>query len=123
MIHIMTRIEDQEQTRADSIPRANPTALVAVLAATGIVVSLAQTLVVPLLGRLPEIFATDAANASWIVTVTLLVGAVSTPVLGRLAEVHGKKRMLLIALIPFVVGSVVCAVSTSLTVMVVGRGL
>ncbi|GAA1125188.1 hypothetical protein GCM10009670_15840 [Citricoccus alkalitolerans] len=101
----------------------NPRLLVAVLAATGIVVSLAQTLVVPILGELPVIFGTDVATASWVITVTLLVGAVSTPVMGRLADLYGKKRMMLVAVIPFIVGSIVCALATDVVVMILGRGL
>ncbi len=101
----------------------NPRLLVAVLAATGIVVSLAQTLVVPILGELPVIFGTDVATASWVITVTLLVGAVSTPVMGRLADLYGKKRMMLVAVTPFILGSIVCALATDVVVMILGRGL
>ncbi len=97
--------------------------IIGVLALTGIVVSLAQTLVVPILGQLPQIFSTSAANTSWIVTVTLLAGAVATPVLGRLGDMYGKKRMLLVAITPFIIGSVICALSTSLAPMILGRAL
>ncbi|QAY71584.1 MFS transporter [Xylanimonas protaetiae] len=97
--------------------------VVAVLAATGIVVSLAQTLVVPIIASLPEIFRTDASNTSWIITVTLLVGAIATPVTGRLGDLYGKKKLLLVAIVPFIVGSVVCALSTTVGPMIVGRGL
>ncbi|MFC9558990.1 MFS transporter [Agromyces sp. NPDC056965] len=113
-----------EEALTDSLdPRAKTGLVVAVLAAAGIVVSLAQTLVVPIIASLPEIFATSASNTSWIITVTLLVGAVSTPVMGRLADMYGKKRMLLIAIIPFIVGSVVCALAGDVVTMIIGRGL
>jgi MFS family permease len=105
------------------VTAARPGAVVAVLAIAGIVVSLAQTLVVPIIGSLPTIFATDASNASWIITVTLLVGAVSTPVAGRLADLYGKKKVLLVAIAPFLVGSAVCALATDVVTMIVGRGL
>ncbi|MEV4901176.1 MFS transporter [Citricoccus sp. NPDC055426] len=108
---------------AAAAPTVSPRLLVAVLAATGIVVSLAQTLVVPILGELPVIFGTDVATASWVITVTLLVGAVSTPVMGRLADLYGKKRMMLVAVSPFILGSVVCALATDVPVMILGRGL
>ncbi len=101
----------------------NPTAIIATLAAAGIVVSMAQTLVIPIIGSLPDLLHTSASNASWVVTITLLTGAISTPVMGRLADMHGKKKMILIALIPFIVGSVICALSGSLVPMVIGRGL
>ncbi|MCC2032063.1 MFS transporter [Microbacterium sp. BWT-G7] len=104
-------------------PGTRSSVVVATLAAAGIVVSLAQTLVVPIIGSLPQIFQTDASNTAWVITVTLLAGAVSTPVVGRLADMYGKKRMLLIAIIPFIVGSVLCALSADIVTMIVGRGM
>lgn len=68
-------------------------------------------------------FNTSVANASWIITVTLLAGAVATPVAGRLADMYGKKRILMVCLGAFVVGSAVSATSSSLIPMVIGRGL
>src|SRR6516225_6486794 len=46
--------------------------IVAVLAGAGIVVSLMQTLLVPILPELPSLLHTTEANASWAVTATLL---------------------------------------------------
>ncbi|MEC3956191.1 MFS transporter [Nocardia sp. CDC153] len=97
--------------------------ILAVLAYTGIVASLMQTLVVPLLGELPQILHTTASNASWVVTVTLLVGAVATPVAGRLGDMFGKRRMLIASTIPLILGSAVCAMAGSLVPMIIGRGL
>lgn len=100
-----------------------PGLIVGILAGTGITVSLAQTLVVPIIGALPDIFNTSAATASWIITVTLLTGAISTPVAGRLADMYGKKPMMLLTLTPFLLGSVICALSTEVLPMILGRGL
>ncbi len=58
------------------------------------------------------------------ITATLLAGAVATPVTGRLGDLYGKRRMMLICTVPLVLGSVVCALATSLAPpMVIGRGL
>ncbi|TYC08858.1 MFS transporter [Actinomadura syzygii] len=100
-----------------------PGGIVAVLAVAGVVAALMQTLVVPLIGELPELLHTSAANASWAVTATLLAGAVAVPSTGRLADLHGKRRMLLACTVPLIAGSVLCAVAGSLTPMIVGRGL
>ncbi len=117
-------VTDVEETLIDRLDPGHRTGLVvATLAATGIVVSLAQTLVVPIITQLPEIFHTDASNASWIITITLLVGAIATPVIGRLGDLYGKKKMLVVALVPFVVGSILCALAADLVPMIVGRGL
>lgn len=97
--------------------------LVMVLAFGGIVVSLSQTLVIPLLGRLPAILGTSAVNASWVVTITLLAGAVAGPVMGRLGDLYPKKYVLIGCTATMVVGSVICALSGSLWPMLLGRAL
>ncbi|XUZ97337.1 MFS transporter [Streptomyces araujoniae] len=104
-------------------PTARPGAIVAVLALAGIVAALTQTLVVPLIAQLPVMFDTSASNASWVITATLLAAAVSTPVAGRLGDMYGKRRMLLVSLVPLVLGSAVCALSSSVIPMITGRGL
>ncbi|MBF6259592.1 MFS transporter [Nocardia farcinica] len=97
--------------------------IVAALAAGGIAAALMQTLVVPLIGELPRMLDTTASNASWVITVTLLVGAVATPITGRLGDLYGKRRMLLICTVPLLAGSLVCAAASSVLPMIVGRGL
>ncbi|MGP4050935.1 MFS transporter [Streptomyces sp. 2A115] len=97
--------------------------VVGILAFAGIVAAITQTLVVPLIGELPRLFDTSASNASWVITATLLAAAVITPVAGRLGDMYGKKRMLLVSLGPLVLGSVVCALSSSVVPMIAGRGL
>lgn len=98
-------------------------AILAVLAYTGIVAALMQTLVVPLIGELPGILNSTASNTTWVVTITLLVGAVATPVAGRLGDMYGKRRVMIASTVPLIVGSVVAAVATSLIPMIIGRGL
>jgi MFS family permease len=95
----------------------------AVLAFAGVVVAVVQTLMVPVLPDLPELLHTSRSNAAWVITVTLLTGAVATPVLGRLGDMVGKRRMLLLALLLLVVGSLVSGCTSALPVMMVGRAL
>ncbi|MEU0193167.1 MFS transporter [Streptomyces afghaniensis] len=102
-------------------PRAN--AVVAVLAFGGIVVSLMQTLVIPIVPELPRLLNAPASDTAWAVTATLLAAAVATPMTGRLGDMYGKRRMLLISLVMLVAGSVTAALSDSLAPMVAGRAL
>ncbi|MFJ8094311.1 MFS transporter [Streptomyces griseofuscus] len=96
--------------------------VVAALALAGTVAAIMQTLVTPLIAELPRILHTSSSNAAWVITVTLLVGGVCVPVSGRLGDLVGKRRMMLICVVPLVIGSVVCALSTSVVPMIVGRG-
>ncbi|MGV9800011.1 MFS transporter [Mycobacterium sp. NPDC003449] len=102
---------------------ANGGPLIAVLAAAGISVSLMQTLVIPLVPQLPDLLGTSPANASWAITATLLTGAIATPVLGRLGDMYGPKRILVLCAAMLVTGSVVAAVTSSLIPLIIGRGL
>ncbi|MFD4181541.1 MFS transporter [Rhodococcus sp. NPDC058514] len=98
-----------------------PTWILATLAFTGIVVSLMQTLVVPLIHVLPELLNTSVSTASWVITSTLLAAAVVTPVAGRLGDMFGKRRMILISMAFLVAGSVLCAISDTVPLVIIGR--
>jgi MFS family permease len=102
-------------------PAAHPRLILAALAFCGVLVSISQTIVVPLLPELPRITNSSAADVSWLITVTLLTGAVFTPLLGRAGDMYGKRRVLLIALSSMVIGSFLCASSNDLTVLILGR--
>ncbi|MEV0621877.1 MFS transporter [Nonomuraea sp. NPDC050404] len=82
-----------------------------------------QTLVIPLVPKLPALLGASPADATWAVTATLLAAAVATPVVGRLGDMVGKRRMLLISLALLTVGSAIAGLSTGLTPMIIGRVL
>ncbi len=97
--------------------------IVLVLALCGTAVSLMQTLVVPLLPDFPRLLGTTSDNAAWLVTVTLLTSAVATPILSRLADMHGKRRMIVVSLVALLLGSLLGALSDSLALLIVARML
>ncbi|UGT61726.1 MFS transporter [Nocardia asteroides] len=97
--------------------------LTAVLCLSGVVVALQHTLVVPLLGEFPEILGVDYPSASWLVTITLLCAAVATPILSRLADMFGKRLMMLVSLGTIVAGSLIAALGGTFLAVLVGRGL
>ncbi|MYW64534.1 MFS transporter [Streptomyces sp. SID8379] len=97
--------------------------VVPVLAFAGIVVAVMQTLLVPVIKDLPELLSTAPSNATWVMTSTLLAGAVATPIMGRLGDLAGKRRMLLASLAIMVIGSLICGFTDQLLVMIVGRAL
>ena len=108
--------EDRERsTRTGSI--------VGVLALAGIAVSLMQTLVIPIVPRLPVLLGSTPSSTAWAVTATLLAGAVVTPIAGRLGDMVGKKPVLLASVAAMVVGSLLCALAGSLELLVVGRAV
>ncbi|MFD8739388.1 MFS transporter [Streptomyces sp. NPDC059618] len=110
-------------TTTGSPARRPGAATVPVLAFAGIVVAVMQTLLVPVIKDLPTLLGTAPSNATWVLTSTLLAGAVATPIMGRLGDLYGKRRMLLTSLSVMVAGALVSALSSALLPMIVGRSL
>ncbi|MEU6678576.1 MFS transporter [Streptomyces sp. NPDC046853] len=96
---------------------------VPVLAFGGILMAVMQTVVVPLLPDLPRLTGSSPGAVSWLVTATLLAGAVLTPVLGRAGDMYGKRRVLLAALGLMTVGSTLCALTSDIRLLIAARAL
>lgn len=100
-----------------------PRLLVAALSVVALTVAVLQTAVVPILGVIAEQLDASAVAVSWAVTANLLAAAASTPLIGRLADLHSKKRVLLGVLIVVLIGSILAATTSSLALLIVGRVL
>ena len=96
-------------------------AMIATLAATGLIAAFMQTLVTPIIPELPALLHTTQADSTWVLTATLLAAAISTPISGRLGDMYGKRRVVLLLLCLLVAGSIISALSDTLIPMVVGR--
>lgn len=94
-----------------------------VLCGCGVTVSLMHTLVAPLLPDISHTMRLSQDAASWLLTVTMLAGAVCAPVCGRLGDMMGKRRMLAIALGIMSVGSLLGALSWSFESLLAARML
>ena len=85
--------------------------------------ALSQTLILPVLPVLSRDLGASTTQAQWLLTSTLLVAAVSVPVIGRLADMFGRRRLLLVALGSLAVGSTLDALTSNITLMIAGRAL
>ncbi|ROO87273.1 MFS transporter [Actinocorallia herbida] len=78
------------------------------------------------LGGIPffaEHFQADLVAVSWIITIFVLVGAVSAVVAGRLGDLYGRRRVLVVLLTLSLLGSVVSIVFGTLPALIAGRAL
>lgn len=98
-------------------------AIVAVLAIAGLASSFMFTLVVPIQSKLPELLDASREDTAWVVTSTLLAAAIITPISGRLGDMYGKRRIVLVLLALLVLGSVIAALSPGIIGIIVGRTL
>src|SRR5690606_37859753 len=117
----MGRSDDRARRRLSRTP-SHP-AIIAVLAFVGLCSAFMFTLVVPLQAELPVLLNASREDTTWVVTITLLVAAVATPISGRLGDMYGKRRIILALLIALIVGSLVAALSHSIVGLIIGRGL
>ena len=101
--------------------RAHPTRTLLILGVAALAFSLAQTTLVPALPDLMRGLHTDQSGVTWTLTAYLVSAAVFTPLVGRLGDIFGKRRLLVVALCAFGLGSVISAVSSHLWVVVAGR--
>jgi MFS family permease len=93
----------------------------AVLVTAGTSYGLIQAGVGPALPRIQDALGTSEVSVSWIMTAFLLSASVATPLLGRLGDMYGKKRLLVIALSLLCFGTLLAGLSDSLAVLVVAR--
>src|ERR1700735_2711386 len=68
-------------------------------------------------------FNASQSGYSWMASSYLLACAACTPLWGKISDIWGRKPILLLANFVFLVASLICAVSTSLTMIIVGRGI
>jgi EmrB/QacA subfamily drug resistance transporter len=83
--------------------------------------ALMQSLVVPVLPTLQHALHTSETGVTWVLTANLLSASIFTPILGRIGDIAGRKRIFLFALGALAVGSVVGALATNLAIMLIGR--
>jgi EmrB/QacA subfamily drug resistance transporter len=84
--------------------------------------ALEQTIVAPALPTIGRVLG-DVENLSWVVTAYLVCGTVATPLFGKLSDIYGRRRMMLISVGLFVVGSVACALAPTMPALIAARAL
>jgi EmrB/QacA subfamily drug resistance transporter len=84
--------------------------------------ALEQTIVAPALPTIGRVLG-DVENLSWVVTAYLLANVVATPLFGKLSDIHGRRRMMLIAIVIFIAGSAACALAPNMPTLIAARAL
>ncbi len=100
-----------------------PRLLLATMSVVALTVAVLQTGVVPILGVISRQLGAPTVDVSWAVTANLLAGVAATPLIGRLADLFIKKRVLLVVLGIVLAGSVLAATTSSLPLLIVARVL
>jgi EmrB/QacA subfamily drug resistance transporter len=99
----------------------NPNLILAVTALAGLAYAMLSSAVIPALPSIQHSLHTTETGVTWLLTGYLLSASVATSILGRLGDMYGKERLLLITLVILGAGTVISALSTSLVPMIAGR--
>ena len=108
--------------KADKIPRSAWKTL-AILSSIATLVMYTETMLVPSLPNIISEFNLSYSLSPWILTTYLIVGAVMTPVTSSLAEIYGKRKILLVILGVYAVGVAVGGLTTDLYSFFIARGM
>jgi EmrB/QacA subfamily drug resistance transporter len=103
--------------------RANSTLLVLYLSLGGLAYAVLQSLVAPALSTIGRELNASTADTSWVITAYLLSASVLTPILGRLGDMVGKRRVLIGVLVALGAGTLLAALAPNLVVLIVARAL
>lgn len=109
--------------RPDAPATRRPGRVIAALAFAGMTAAFTQTILIPIQGELPQLLNASSGDTAWVITITLLVAAICTPISGKLGDMYGKRRIALTLLGVLMFGSVVAALSSTVAPLIVGRGL
>src|SRR6202042_2043256 len=83
--------------------------------------ALLQSLVIPVLTTVQHQLHTTQAAATWVLTAYLLSASIMTPILGRIGDMAGKKRVFVATLVALAIGSLLAALAPNIGVLIVAR--
>src|SRR5271166_1655357 len=101
--------------------RTHPTLILAVLSLGGLAYAMLSSSVVPALPTMQRALGVSETEITWLLTAYLLSASVGTAIIGRLGDMYGKERVLLITLVVLSLGTLLAAVSSSLVVLILAR--
>ena len=119
----MTQTLEASAAAAGDRPARGGTLLVLYLSLGGLAFAVLQSLVAPALGTIGRDLGADTSDVSWVITAYLLSASVLTPILGRLGDIAGKRRVLIGVLVALGAGALLAAIAPNLPVLIAARVL
>jgi MFS family permease len=107
-------------TSQQNIPRRAWITL-AILGSTLLIAMYGETMLLPAIPDIIRDFDISYNTSSWILSAYLISGAVATPVVGKLSDIYGRKKMVIIILITYIIGISLGGISLDITILVIAR--
>jgi EmrB/QacA subfamily drug resistance transporter len=106
-----------------SVERSSYKATFAVLVVAAVSYALLQSMVTPVLHTIQVDLHTTQSTVTWVLTAYLLSASIFTPILGRVGDMIGKERMLVITLVILALGTALAGIATNIDVLILARAI
>ena len=121
----MTALKPKDVPAQTAVAKADryPVRALSVLTATVLLVSYVETMVLPGIPIIEKDLSANVTMGSWITAIVLLVGAVVSPIFGKLGDLYGKKKIIIVTLVFYTVGVSIAGFSTNIYFLVFARAI
>ena len=97
--------------------------MLAILSCIATMVMYAETMLIPAIPDLIRDFHVSYSMSSWILTSYLIAGAVMTPIAGKLSDIYGRKKILLVIMVVYAIGVSIAGFTSDVYFMVFARAI
>jgi MFS family permease len=97
--------------------------MLAILSCIATMVMYAETMLIPAIPDLIKDFNVSYSMSSWILTAYLIAGAVMTPIAGKLSDIYGRKKILLIIMVIYAIGVSMAGFASDIYFMIFARAI
>ena len=101
--------------------KQSPWITLAILSSIGLIINHAETMLLPAIPDIIKDFHINYSTSSWILTAYLISGAVMTPIAGKLSDIYGKKKILIIIIIIYTIGVTLGSLAFSISFLFIAR--
>ncbi|MBF6182867.1 MFS transporter [Nocardia otitidiscaviarum] len=116
-------VGDEDTGRLDGASKLRIFGVLAVIVLFTEVAPMQYVMVSAALRQIAPSFPTVGANLNWAIIIFGVIGAATSPLIGKLSDIWGKKKMFLTCGVLFMIGCVICAVTSNWLLFLFGRGL
>jgi MFS family permease len=115
------KIDEESITSSQNEISKDAWITLAILSLIGLIIVYGETMILPAIPDLVKDFNISYNTTAWILTAYLIAGAVATPIVGKLSDIYGKKRILLLVMMIYIAGTSFGIISNDISTMIIVR--
>jgi MFS family permease len=115
--------EDNPEGQPTTKVPASAWRVLAVLSSVATMIMYAETMLIPALPDLIDEFSVSYSMSSWILSAYLIPGAVMTPIAGKLSDIYGRKKVLLVIMAVYAMGIAMAGFAEDIYLLFISRAI